>query len=72
MQYEKLGKFIHNKRNGLNISLNKFALENNIEPAALSRMENLKQGIKIESLIKIAKGFKMTPAELLTEFENIK
>ncbi|MFR1671356.1 MAG: helix-turn-helix domain-containing protein [Candidatus Gastranaerophilaceae bacterium] len=72
MQYEKLAKFIHNKRNGLNISLNKFALENNIEPAALSRMENLKQGIKIESLIKIAKGFKMTPAELLTEFENIK
>lgn len=72
MQYEKLGKFIHNKRNGLNISLNKFALENNIEPAALSRMENLKQGIKMESLIKIAKGFKMTPAELLTEFESIK
>lgn len=72
MQYEKLGKFIHNKRNGLNISLNKFALENNIEPAALSRMENLKQGIKMESLIKIAKGFNMTPAELLTEFESIK
>lgn len=70
MQYTKLGKFISEKRKKLNISLNKFALENNIEPAALSRIENLKQGIKIETLCKIANGFKTTPARLLTEFEK--
>ncbi len=70
MQYTKLGKFIFDKRENLKVSLNKFALANNIEPATLSRIENLKQGVKVETLIKIAKGFGTTPAKFLTEFEN--
>jgi len=70
MQYKKLGKFIRYKREKLKYSLNVFAVTNGIEPAALSRAETLKQGIKVDMLERIAKGFDMTPAEFLTEFEN--
>jgi len=70
MQYNELGKFIKNKREAANISLNKFAIENDIEPATLSRIENLKQDIKMGVLAKISKGFKSTPAKFLLEFEN--
>ena len=47
-----------------------FAIDNDIEPAILSRIENLKQDIKIGVLIKIANGFNSTPAKLLLEFEK--
>ena len=70
MKYEKLGLYIQYKRKNCGFSLNKFAFENGIDPAILSRIENLKQNIKINVLEKIASGFKMTPAQLLTEFEN--
>lgn len=70
MNYEELGLYIQKKREKLGISLNAFCIANDIEPAILSRIENLKQGIKLNSLIKIASGFKMTVAEFLTEFEN--
>ena len=70
MQYKKLGQFIKNKRLMVGASLNRFAIENEIEPAILSRIENLKQDIKIGILVKIANGFKVTPAQLLQEFEN--
>jgi len=70
MQYEKLGLYIKNKRNEFNISLNQFAFTNDIDPAILSRIENLKQGVKINILVKIANGFNQTPAEFLCEFEN--
>ncbi len=70
MQYDKLGKFIRHKRLSAGVTLNKFAIENDIEPAILSRIENLKQDVKMGILIKIAKGFNCTPAELLSEFES--
>ncbi len=71
MQYTELGIFIKTKREKNEISLNKFAITNDIEPAILCRIENLKQGIKLCVLEKIAKGFDQTPAEFLTEFETL-
>ena len=71
MQYNELGNFIKNKRLSIGITLNKFAIENDIEPAVLSRIENLKQDIKIGVLVKIANGFNLTLSQLLSEFEKI-
>ncbi len=70
MQYNNLGKYIKNKRIALKLSLNEFALSNDIDPAILSRIENLKQNIKLNILEKIACGFNQTPAEFLSEFES--
>jgi len=70
MQYDELGTYIKNKRLLSSITLNRFALENDIEPAILSRIENLKQDIKLNVLRKIAGGFGLTPAEFLFEFEQ--
>ncbi len=70
MQYHELGKFIKLKRLNTGLSLNKFALETEIDPAILCRIENLKQGIKISSIEKISAYFKQTPSEFLHEFEN--
>ena len=70
MNYDNLGKYIKQKRIKLDVALNQFAFENDIDPAILSRIENLKQGIKINILEKIAQGFKQTPAEFLKEFEE--
>ena len=72
MQYSNFGKFIHNKRESLNPkpSLNSFAIENGIEPATLSRIENCKQGIKLNDVGKIANGFNMLASELLKEYES--
>ena len=72
MQYSFLGKYIKHLRIKNKISLNKFALNNDIDSAILSRIENLQQNIKVNVLVKIAKGFGMTPAEFLTEFEKFK
>ena len=72
MQYCEFGKYIKYKRQSINKTLNIFAADNDIEPAILSRIENLKQDIKLNILIKIANGFNMTPAEFLFEFENNK
>ena len=70
MNYENIGLFIKSKRTLSKISLNKFAFDNDIDPAILSRIENLKQNIKLNILKKISNGFGMTPAEFLTEFEE--
>lgn len=70
MQYINLGKFIKEKRLALGISLNKFASAADIDPAILCRIENQKQGIKINILENIAGVFCQTPAEFLTEFEK--
>ena len=72
MQYKEIGKYIRNKRISSHISLNEFAIANDIEPAILSRIETLKQGIKLNVLEKIANGFNLTPAQFLTEFEQSK
>lgn len=70
MKYECLGTYIRNKRHSIEKSLNGFAIENDIDPAILSRIENLKQDIKMNILVKIAKGFNKTPAEFLFDFEK--
>mgnify|MGYP002624875283 CR=1 FL=1 len=70
MQYKKLGLYIRNKRRFQNKKLNDIVIENDIEPAILSRVENLKQDIKLGVIIKIAKGFNLSPAEFLAEFES--
>ena len=70
MQYINLGKYIRKKRTSAGYSLNSFAISNDIEPAVLSRIENLKQSIKLNILEKIAMGFGESPAEFLTKFEK--
>lgn len=70
MQYSKLGLYIKDKRLESGYTLNKFAVECEIDSAILSRIENLKQDIKMNVLQKIASGFKMTPAEFLSDFEK--
>lgn len=70
MLYSNLGKYIRKRREELKSSLNEFAFTNDIDPAILSRIENLKQNIKLNVLEKIAKGFKQTLGEFLMEFEK--
>ena len=70
MQYENLGTYIKHRRSELDISLNQFAFSNDIDPAILSRIENLKQGVKVNILEKIARGFDKNPAEFLAVFEK--
>jgi len=70
MQYKILGNYIRLRRQAIAKSLNEFAIDNDVDPAILSRIENLKQDIKMNVLKKIANGFSQTPAELLHDFEN--
>ena len=70
MQYDDFGKYIKEQRKKSGKTLNGFAFENDIEPAVLSRVENQKQDIKLNVLIKIAKGFGKTAGEFLTEYEK--
>ncbi len=74
MQYINFGNFVRKKREGLipKQSLNSFAIENGLEPATLSRIENNKQGIKLTDVGKIANGFNMLASELISEFEQSK
>ena len=70
MQYKDLGIYIKLKREASGVSLNKFAQEADVDCAILCRIENLKQGIKLKILEKIANNFGKTPAEFLYEFEH--
>ncbi len=70
-KYSHLGKYIKSKRKKYQIGLCDFCLISNIDPAILSRIENLKQDIKLNVLIKIAQGFNQSPAEFLAEFEKL-
>lgn len=71
MQYSELGKFIKIKREQSGMSLNKFANLAEIDPAIQCRIENMKQGIKINILESISRAFGMTPAKFLEEFEGV-
>ena len=51
-------------------SLNNFAFDNNIEPALLSRVENLKQDIKLSVIEKVASAFNIKVSELMKEYED--
>ena len=72
MQQDNLGKFIRYQRKLMypEWSLNKFAIENDIEPAMLSRIENLKQDISHSAMKKIAKGFRLKLSELIDLYEK--
>ena len=70
MQYENFGSFIRLKRQSLEKSLNNFSFDCDIEPATLSNFERNKSDICFTNFTKIAKGFNLTPAQLLYEFEN--
>ena len=72
MQYKYFGKFIRAKRMSLqpSISLNKFAFDNDIDSAILSRIETMQQDIKLNILVKIAKGFGQTISEMFEEYEQ--
>lgn len=70
MQYNNIGKYIKFRREELGVSLNKFAQDADIDCAILCRVENLKQGIKLNILEKIANNFNQTPAEFLKDFET--
>lgn len=70
MQYSELGKFIKYKRINAGISLNKLALDAEIDPAILCRIENLKQGIKLNILESISFAFNMKVSEFLSEYEK--
>ncbi len=68
--FKKLGKYIKNKRIKAKYSLNKFAVEVEMESSTLSRNENGKSVINIETINKIAKFYNKTPAEFLADFEK--
>lgn len=70
MQYSELGTYIKNERLRLGFSLNQFAIECDVDSAILSRIENLKQDIKMNVLQRISLGFGYTPAEFLAKFEK--
>lgn len=71
MQYSELGKFIKDKRIKAGISLNKLAMDAEIDPAILCRIENLKQGIKLNILESISFAFNMKISEFLVEYEKM-
>ncbi len=72
MQYKNFGKFLRYKRKKDMPfkSLNNFAFDNNIEPALLSRVENLKQDIKLSVIEKVASAFNIKVSELMKEYEE--
>ena len=71
MQYSQLGKFIKEKRQQRGLSLNRFAMEAEIDPAILCRIENLRQGIKLDVLEKITFALDMKLSKFLAEYEKI-
>lgn len=71
MQYYKdISLYIRGRRREKGISLNTFALDNELEPATLCRYENGKRGISLANLVRIASGFGQTPSEFLADFEK--
>ncbi len=71
MQYSELGKFIKNKRLQKGLSLNKLATEAEVDPAILCRIENLKQGIKLDIIAKISAALGLKLSEFIAEYENL-
>lgn len=70
MLKNKFGKFVRRKRLEKGITLNKFAIAAELDPAIISRIENGKQDTKLSVLAKIAKFYDLSPSELLSEFEK--
>lgn len=71
MQYYKnISSYIKQRRLEKGVSLNVFAIDNELEPATLSRYENGKRAINLMNLVKIANGFNQSLAEFLIDFEK--
>lgn len=73
MQYlemKDIRDFIKEKRISSGKTLNGFAFDAEIDPAILCRIENKKQGIKLEILEKIAKTLGLKMSEFFYEYEN--
>lgn len=70
MQQFDLRDFIKIKRLELGLSLNKFAINCELESSTISRIENKKYDLKYPVLEKISKSFGLSPAQFLTEYEN--
>ncbi|MDR1327737.1 MAG: helix-turn-helix transcriptional regulator [Heliobacteriaceae bacterium] len=70
MQHLSLGNYTREKRKATGKSLNKFAIEFDIESASLSRFENNKQDIKFGMLVKVARGLGQTPSQFLADYES--
>lgn len=72
MNYKNFGTYLRFKRESIvpKMTLNKFAIDNGIEPAILSRIETQKQDTKLGVLSKIANGMGLTASELLQDYEK--
>ena len=68
--HKNISLYIRQRRIEKGTSLNEFAIDNELEPATLSRYENGKRAINLMNLVKIANGFNQTLAEFLTDFEK--
>ena len=67
---KKLSEYIKKKRIDSTWSLNSFAIEIEMESSTLSRNENAKNIINVETIKKIASFYNQTPAEFLADFEK--
>ena len=71
MKYsDKLGAYIRFRRENAEISLNKFAIEVEMESSTLSRNENNISDINIDNIAKIAKFYNQSVSEFLKNFED--
>ena len=73
MQYsdvKDIRDFIKERRIKSGKTLNSFAFDAEIDPAILCRIENKKQGIKLEILEKIAKALGLKMSEFFYEYEQ--
>ena len=69
---EKIGKYIKYKRNQKQISLNEFAKLADITPSFLLRLENgAYQSLKIDFIIKLARGLQISLEDFLRKCELI-
>jgi len=71
MQYDNLGLFIKSKREKMypELSLNEFALNIGVDSSTLSKIENQKQGMNKNTMVKFARGFKMLLSDFVKEYE---
>ena len=71
MRYSnRLAEYIRFRREQAGFSLNKFAIEEEMESATLSRNETNVNEVKIDNLAKIAKVYSQSLSEFLKDFEE--
>jgi plasmid maintenance system antidote protein VapI len=60
-----VGERVRDLRIERGVSLRKFALENDFNPNVISRIERGDHNITLETLLRLSRALKTTPAELL-------